>query len=60
MLRDTLCGRRGTPLVTYVQNDAFMNNWSTQMRYSHGRDIRVTWIQAWAAQAKAAVASIGT
>jgi len=60
MIRDKLQGRRGTPLITYIKNDAFMNNWSTRMRYSHGRDIRPQWISAWAEQARQAVASIGT
>ena len=60
MLRDMLRGRRGTLLMTYIQNDAFMNNWSTRMRYSHGRDIRPQWIAAWAEQARQAVAAMDT
>lgn len=60
LLRDALQGRRGTPLVTYVQNEAFMSNWSTRMRYSNGRDIRNEWIAAWQQQARQAVASLGT
>jgi hypothetical protein len=60
MLRDALKGRRGTPLISYIQNDAFMNNWSTRMRYSDGKDILPRWIDAWAEQARQAVASIGT
>ncbi len=59
-LRDTLHGRKGTPLISFIYNDAFMNNWSTDMRYSHGKDIDVRWIDAWAGQARQAVASIGT
>ena len=60
LLRDALQGRRGTPLTNYVQNDAFLNNWSTRMRYSHGRDIQDQWIVAWATQARDAVSAIGT
>ena len=59
-LRDKLQGRRGTPLITFINNDAFMNNWSTRMRYSDGRDIDERWIDSWAAQARQAVASIDT
>jgi hypothetical protein len=60
MLRDCLRGRRGTPLIGFVNNDAFMSNWSTRMRYSHGRDISERWIDEWSLQARQAVASIGT
>ncbi|KAB2907941.1 MAG: hypothetical protein F9K30_23660 [Dechloromonas sp.] len=60
MLRDTQLGRQGKPLMDYIENDAFMQNWSTDMRYSHGREIRSNWIEAWAEQARQAVASIGT
>lgn len=59
-LRDTLQGRKGTPLINFVGNDAFMNNWSTAMRYSDGKDIAPVWIDNWADQARQAVASIGT
>jgi hypothetical protein len=60
LLRDLLKGRRGTPLTTFIQNDAFMNQWSTRMRYSDGRDIKFEWVTIWATQARQAVASIGT
>jgi hypothetical protein len=60
MIRDRLKGRKGTPLIAYIEDDAFMNQWSTRMRYSHGRDIRPQWVSAWAEQARQAVASIGT
>ena len=60
LLRDTLQGRRGTPLINFINNDAFMNNWSTRMRYSNGKDIGDRWIDDWADQARQAVASIGT
>lgn len=60
MLRDHLRGRRSSPLAVYIQNDAFMNNWSTRMRYSHGREVKIRWVAEWAQQAKQAVAAIGT
>jgi hypothetical protein len=60
MLRDSPQLRRSSPLQRYVQNDAFMNQWSTSMRYSHGRDIDKRWVEAWAVQARQAVADIGT
>jgi hypothetical protein len=60
LLRDTLQGRMGTPLINFINRDAFMNNWSTSMRYSNGKDIDVRWIDDWAKQARQAVASIGT
>src|ERR1700722_3580598 len=60
LLRDALRGRRGTPLLSFIQSDAFMNNWDTRMRYSHGRDINDQWISTWANQARQVVAAIGT
>jgi hypothetical protein len=60
MLRDKLSGRKGTPLTRLIQNDSFMSQWSTRMRYSHGKDIEDRWIAMWADQARQAVASIGT
>jgi len=60
LLRDHLQGRKGTPLINLINDDAFMNNWSTDMRYSHGKDIDNRWIERWADQARQAVASIGT
>lgn len=60
MLRDILGRRKVGPLSNYIQNDAFMNNWSTRMRYSHGRDIEERWITIWAEQARQVVASIGS
>lgn len=59
-LRDILQGRMGTPLVNFIFNDKFMNNWSTKMRYSDGKQILNGWIEDWADHARQAVASIGT
>lgn len=60
MLRDALEGRQGTPLVQFIGNDAFMSNWSTNMRYAKGTSVNPDWINNWAAQAKDAVGAIGT
>jgi|SRR5208283_1950307 len=60
MLRDALWRRRGTPLISFIQSDSFLQQWSIRMRYSHGKDIEERWITAWAQQAHQAVASIGT
>lgn len=60
ILRDTLKGRRGIPLIRFIQDDRFLNHWATRMRYSHGKDIAERWISDWATQAKHAVGSIGT
>ena len=60
ILRDQLKGRRGTPLSRLIQDDGFLNNWATRMRYSHGKDIDHVWVTSWATQAKNAVGSIGT
>lgn len=60
MLRDGLKGRIGSPLATFVNSDAFMNTWSTKMRYSHGKDIAPAMIQKWSEQAHQAVAAINT
>jgi hypothetical protein len=60
MLRDHLKGRNCSPLAVYISNDRFMNNWSTRMRYSHGREVKIDWVKAWAKQARQAVGAIGT
>lgn len=60
MLRSRLAGRLAGPLWQFISNDAFMNHWSTDMRYSHGRDVTDAWVTAWAAQARQVISSIGT
>lgn len=60
LLRDSLQGRRGTPLITFVNRDSFFNNWSTNMRYAKGSSVNPQWINAWSQQAKDAVGAIGT
>lgn len=60
MLRDMQLGRKAKPLMDYIKDDAFLSQWSTDMRYSSGRDVRDQWVLAWAEHARQAVASIGT
>ncbi len=60
MLRNSLTGRRSAVLLRFISDDKFMSQWSTDMRYSHGRDIKAKWIEAWRDQARQIVASIGT
>ena len=60
LLRDAPLGRRGITLMHYINDDRFMNQWSTAMRYSRGKDILDRWITAWAEQAHQGVAAIGT
>jgi len=59
-LRDTLSGRRSSPLLKFIDSDRFMSNWSTMMRYSHGAEIQPQWVKNWAEQARQAVAAMGT
>ena len=60
MLRSRLAGRLAAPLLHFISSDAFMNQWSTDMRYSHGHDVTEAWVSAWRAQARQVVSSIGT
>lgn len=60
MLRDKVSGRRGLTFQQFIENDSFMNNWSTDMRYADAAQIRADWVAAWAEQAKRAVTVIGT
>lgn len=60
MLKDTLKGRRGSPLFRHIEQAEFMNNWSNKMRYCRGNEVNVSWVREWAQQAKQAVADIGT
>lgn len=59
MLRDALGRRNGIPLVVFINNDAFMNNWNVGMRYADARQILPEWVDAWQRQARAAVNAMG-
>lgn len=60
MLRDRLAGRVSAPLRLFLDDRRLMTNWSTDMRYSHGRDVADAWVAIWEEQARQAIASIGT
>ncbi len=60
MLRDGWLGRRGSPLLHYVDDDNFMSQWNTQMRYCRGSEIKAQWIEKWREQAHLVVDLIGT
>jgi len=60
MMRDRLKGRRGGPLLKFINDDRFMTRWDTDMRYCKGSEIQDSWISAWQTQARDAVAAIGT
>lgn len=59
-LRSKLSGRRAATLLTFISNDKFFSQWSTDMRYCKGDEIRDGWVELWSEQARQAVASIGT
>lgn len=59
-LLDRLGGRRVVPLMHFVANPRFLQNWSTEMRYCKGDEIAREWVQRWEDQARQAVASMGT
>lgn len=60
MLRDALKGRRVKPLMTFILDDRFMNNWNVKMRYADSTQIREEWVNSWRDQARAAVGAMGT
>ncbi len=57
---DTLEGRRSTPLINFARDVSFLQNWATGMRYCKGDEVLDKWVDSWSAQARQAVASIGT
>ena len=59
-LLENLEGRRCVPLSSFVKNESFLNNWSTDMRYCKGDEVLDRWIETWAEQSRQAVSSIGT
>lgn len=59
LLRDALGKRRGIPLVAFINNDAFMNNWNVKMRYADADQILPQWITAWQRDARDAVNAMG-
>ena len=59
-LLDTLNGRRAAPLTNFASNSSFLQHWTIGMRYCKGEEILGSWIDSGSAQARQAVASIGT
>ena len=60
VLRDRLKGRVSGPLSHVISNSSFMDKWSTEMRYSSGKEIKRDWIKKWAQQALQSVNSMDT
>lgn len=60
MLRDRLQGRQGTVLRRFIEDNKFMAQWDTKMRYCKGSDIDKKWVKAWKDQAHQIVAAIDT
>lgn len=58
ILRDELKGRAGMAIARLIEDDAFMNNWSTAMRYSSGRQVVQQWVEKWAEQARRAIVAM--
>ncbi|WP_437562825.1 hypothetical protein [Sorangium sp. So ce542] len=60
LIRDALGGRKGMPLMAFIEKDAFMNNWHVSMRYADASQIRSEWVDAWQKQAKDVVGAMDT
>lgn len=60
LLRDSLQGRRSSTLSHFIEDARLMSQWDTDMRYSHGKDIRDEWVANWQKQARDAIARMGT
>ena len=60
LLRDVSSSRGASALRKYIENDNFMSQWNTDMRYCKGSDIKAAWIERWREQAKDIVGAIGT
>ena len=59
LLRDALSGHLSQPLKTYTEDDSFMTQWDTAMRYSKGSAIDPKWVDGWRKQAREIVDAIG-
>jgi hypothetical protein len=59
-VRDSSQGRLHKTVRELMDDDRFMNQWSTDMRYAPGRDVRPEWVESWRKQARNAVACIDT
>lgn len=60
MLRDQSPGRIGQHVRNLIEDDRFMNQWNTKMRYAPGPNVRSDWVNKWREQAHQAVDCIDT
>jgi hypothetical protein len=58
MLRDDAGARRHGDLRKFIEDDRFMEHWDIAMRYSDGKGIRTSWVDAWRQNAKDVMAEI--
>ena len=59
LLKDRIHGRRHGELETYASDDRLFANWTTDMRYSPGRDVKPEDVDLWREQARTLVNRIG-
>ena len=59
-LLDNLKGRASTPLLQIVGNKAFLDDWSTDMRYAPAKEVKANRVARWRQHATQAVGLIGT
>ena len=59
MLKDRIHGRRHGELQRYAGDGALFSNWSTDMRYAPGREIKDSDVERWREQARKLVEGIG-
>lgn len=52
MLRDRICGRHSEMLRRFVEDNALMNEWDTDMRYAPGSDVTARRVDRWRQDAK--------
>jgi hypothetical protein len=58
LLRDQVRGRWAHPLREFAEDQSFMQNWDTRMRYAPGNEIRDQDIERWREHAKKVVAKM--
>jgi hypothetical protein len=47
LLRDAQLGRKDMALRRFIDDDSFMNQWDTSMRYCKGSEIKDKWVDTW-------------
>ncbi len=58
LLKDQVHGRRAGAIRQFVDNPRTMQFWSTDMRYSSGRDVQPEWVAKWQATARSLIAEM--